>query len=138
MDTSSSFAPFTFVLHRPALGSEHSCFWPARKLHLKLALWSEWLISHLTSMQVNERSKETASPLLYNHHRHVSHPSTDLQESLVRLQPMVTRKGQPVMLYIVWRKESKMGAGVCFLWTPVHVQINPRSFFFCLFLILHL
>lgn len=77
-----------------ALGSEHSCFWPARKLHLKLALRSEWLISHLAGMKVNENSKETASPLLYIHHRRVS---SHLQESLVCLQPAVTREGQRVV-----------------------------------------
>lgn len=67
MDKSSSPAPFAFILHPSPPGSECSCFRPARKLHLKLALRSEWLISHLTGMKVNERSNETASPLLYIH-----------------------------------------------------------------------
>lgn len=67
MDTSSSLAPFAFILRRSCAGSEHSCFGPARKLHLKLALRSEWLIGRLAGLEVNERSKVTASPLPHSH-----------------------------------------------------------------------
>lgn len=60
---------FAFILPRSARGSERSCLRPAGKLHLKLVLWSEWLISHLEAMKVNESGKETASPLLRVHRR---------------------------------------------------------------------
>lgn len=100
MDKSSSLAPFAFILHRSSPGSEHSCFWPARKLHLKLALWSEWLISHLSGMKVNERSKETASPLLYIHPRHASPIYENLSSACSRWLPekvsescMIVRSG---------------------------------------------
>lgn len=126
MDKSSSLAPFAFILHRSSPGSEHSCFRPARKLHLKLALWSEWLISHLAGMKVNESSKETASPLLYIQPRHASPIYANLSSACSRWLPEVSES-----CIIVWsgeKKKSKMEAGVHFPRPPVNVQINPRLF----------
>lgn len=76
------------VLSTAAFGQPGNCTWnwpwP----------WSEWHISHLAGMKVNERSKETASQLLYiHHHRHVA----SIYKTLICLQPMVTREGQRVM-----------------------------------------
>lgn len=126
MDKSSSLAPFAFILHRSSPGSEHSCFWPARKLHLKLALWSEWLISHLAGMKVNERSKETASPLLYTHPRHASPIYENLSSACSRWLP--EKVSESCIIGRSGGKKSKMEAGVHFPWPPVNVEINPRLF----------
>lgn len=102
MDKSSSLAPFAFILHRSSPGSEHSCFRPARKLHLKLALWSEWLISHLAGMKANESSKETASPLLYIQPRHASPIYENLSSACSRWLPEVSES-----CIIVWSGGKK-------------------------------
>lgn len=82
-------------------------------------------------MKVNERSKEkTASPLLYIHPRHVSQPSTRISCS-----QWLPEKVSESCSMLSGLKESKMEAGVHFLWPPVHVQINPRSCVFFLFLV---
>lgn len=111
-------SPFAFILPCLTQGSERSCLRPARKLHLKLALWSEWLISHLEGMKVNERGKETAFPLLFIHHRRVSVRMSCLPPAMGSQRRSTSHKG------------SKMEASVHFLWPQVHVWINPRSLLF--------
>lgn len=111
-------SPFAFILPCSTQGSERSCLRPARKLHLKLALWSEWLISHLEGMKVNERGKETAFPLLYIHHRRVSVRMSCLPPAMGSQRRSTSHEG------------SKMEASVHFLWPQVHVWINPRSLLF--------
>ena len=128
MDKSSSLAPFAFILHRSAPGSVHSCFWPARKLLLKLALWSEWLISHIVGMKVNERSKETASLYL---------PDmllTNLLEYLVCLQPVASREGQQVMLLVVQSERIWNGNGCPF--SLATSTCKNKSHILCLFFLL--
>lgn len=110
-----------FLYDHSAQGSEPSCFWPARKLHMKLALRFEWFISHHAGMKVNERSKETVSPLLHIHHRHVSHHSS-------RMSCCYQRK--PVS-HIVCSERVQNGSGCPFsLATSAWRNKSQRAFLF--------
>lgn len=124
MDKSSSLAPFAFILLHSSPGSARSCSRPARKLHLKLALWSEWLISHLVGMKVNERSKETASSLLYIQPRRACPIYKNLPAACSRWLPEKVSES----CIIVWsgKKKSKTEAVSIFL-VQQCIQCNVSS-----------
>lgn len=116
------FKPRSICFYIAALGGplpERSCFRPDRKLHLKLARQSEWLISHLAGMKVNERSKERATRLRYNPSQaRFSHPADSR-----RLAGKVSQSG-----ITVWsEKKKKKPKQQTWRWKPASIFLPTQS-----------